>query len=316
VTPVAITPRSFRQVQGEHLELLAANGIPARFPEPERPLGEREMVALVGGCRALIVGVDPVTDAVLAAGPLRLVVKYGSGLDNVDLEAAQRRGVRVVATPGTNSPSVAELAVAMMFALARHLVPHQRAMVDGSRTRRLGIELAGRQLGIIGYGNVGRRVAALGRCLGLGVVAHDPFVAVEDGSLVGWHEVLASDIVSVHVPYDRTTHHLIDRAALSAMRQGSLLINTSRPPIVDEAALADALDAGSLGGAAFDDLGEDAAIMGRLLASDRFLATPHCGAATVEAARRTAVATVRVVLEHRDLWQDSGVGADMTGRGP
>ncbi|CAN5712207.1 phosphoglycerate dehydrogenase [soil metagenome] len=301
---VAITPRSFRGVSGEHLELLRSSGIEAHFPDHERTLREDEMVDFVRGCRALIVGVDPVPEMVLAAGPLQLVVKYGSGLDNVDVAAAERRGVRVVATPGTNSRSVAELAVALMFALARHLVPHHQGMTDGTRRRITGIELADRRLGVIGYGNVGRQVAALAGCLGLRVVAHDPFTSVRDACAVGLDEALASDIVSLHMPYDPSTHHFIDGAAMTAMPEGSLLINTSRPPIVDAAALAEALDSGHLGGAAFDDLGDDAVLNAHLLASGRFLATPHCGAATVEAVQRTALATVRALIEHRDVWRE------------
>jgi D-3-phosphoglycerate dehydrogenase len=303
MTPLPITPRGFRRVDGEHKELLAANGLEPRYPEVDRVLTEEEMVDLVTGCRAVIVGVDPVTDPVLAAGPLSLVVKYGAGLDNVDLDAAARRDVRVVPTPGTNAPSVAELTIGLMLALARGLVPHHQAMVDGSRSRRVGVELAGRRLGIIGYGHVGRRVAELARCLGMDVLVHDPLVEVEGYEQVGLDDIVDCDVVSIHAPQTEATHHLIDRGALAALRPDALLINTARPAIVDQTALADALDRGQLGGAAFDDLTEDPAISARLLASDRFIATPHCGATTNEAVVRTGAATVRAVLEHRSLWQ-------------
>jgi D-3-phosphoglycerate dehydrogenase / 2-oxoglutarate reductase len=300
---VPVTPRSFRQVPGEHQELLLANGMVPRYPTVDRLLREAEMIELVAGCRVLLVGLDPVTDAVLAAGPLALVVKYGSGLDNVDLEAAERRGVRVVPTPGTNSPSVAELTIALLFALARDVVPHHRAMVDGSRARKLGIELAGRQLGILGFGNIGRRVAALAHCIGMQVVVHDPFATASDFEVVGFERLLRSDAVSIHVPYSDATHHLIDRRALEAMRPEAILVNTSRPAIVDLAALADALEGGRISGAAFDDLSGEQDAIARLLASDRFVATPHCGAATIDAVVRTGTAAVRALLEHRSLWQ-------------
>jgi D-3-phosphoglycerate dehydrogenase len=300
---VPITPRSFRQVEGEHQRLLAANGLEPRYPAVDRTLREDEMVALVSGCRTLIVGLDPVTEAVMAAGPLSVVVKYGSGLDNVDLAAADRLGVRVLPTPGMNAPSVAELTIGLMFALARAVVPHHRAMVDGSRTRRMGIELAGRRLGILGFGNIGRRVAALAGCLGMDVVVHDPLVTATGFVQADLEGALACDVVSIHVPLDDTTRHLIGREALTVMAPGALLINTSRPPIVDLAALADALEEGRLGGAAFDDLAGEPGAVARLLACDRFLATPHCGAATVDATVRTGTATVRALLEQRDLWQ-------------
>jgi phosphoglycerate dehydrogenase-like enzyme len=201
---------------------------------------------------------------------------------------------------------VAELALALMFALARGLVFHHGGMADGTRTRRVGIELAGRQLGIIGYGAIGRRVAALARSIGMEVVTHDPFVAPDLMAAGGvqaaaWHDVLGSDVVSVHAPYGEATHHLVDRDALATMPPGGLLVNTARPAIVDAAALADDLESGHLGGAAFDDLGPDATVNARLLACDRFIALPHCGATTVDAVVRTGSAAVRAIVEHQSL---------------
>ena len=307
---VPITPRSFRQVPGDHQALLAANGLEARYPDVDRILREDEMVELVSGCRVLLVGVDPVSEAVMAAGPLAFIAKYGSGLDNVDLAAAGRRGIRVVATPGMNAPSVAELTVALMFALARDVVFHHTGMASGTKARRVGIELAGRRLGVLGYGAIGRRVAALGRALGMSVAVHDPATGAEaarDGfEMLTWEALPPrSDLLTVHVPHDDSTHHLVGREALSAMPAGSLLLNTARPDIVHAAALVDALESGHLGGAAFDDLGGDAEANARLLASGHFIATPHCGAATVEATVRTGSATVRAILEHRSLWAES-----------
>lgn len=303
MTVVPITPRGFRRVDGEHKELLAANGLEPRYPTVDRTLTEEEMLELVAGCRAVIVGLDPVTDAVMAAGPLSLVVKYGAGLDNVDLDAASRREVLVVPTPGANSQSVAELTIGLMLALARGLVYHHGTMVDGTRSRRVGMELAGRRLGIIGFGYVGRRVAELASCLGMKVLVYDPVVEVAGYEQVAFECVLGCDVVSIHAPHSEATHHLIDADALAAMRPGALLVNTARPAIVDEAALADALEGGHIGGAGFDDLTDDATIGDRLLASDRFIATPHCGATTHEAVVRAGSATVRAVLEHRERWE-------------
>lgn len=303
MTTLPITPRGFRRVDGEHKELLAANGLEPRYPTVDRTLSEEEMVELVAGCRAVIVGLDPVSDVVMAAGPLSLVVKYGAGLDNVDLDAASRRGILVVPTPGANSLSVAELTMGLMLALARGLVSHHGAMVDGTRSRRIGMELAGRRLGIIGFGNVGRRVAELSSCLGMHVLVHDPVVKVSGYEQVALERILACDVVSIHAPHSEATHHLIDAEAIAAMPPDALLVNTARPAIVDEAALADALERGHLGGAASDDLTKDPEVGARLLASDRFIATPHCGATTYEAVVRAGVATVRAVLEHRDRWE-------------
>jgi D-3-phosphoglycerate dehydrogenase / 2-oxoglutarate reductase len=297
VSEVAITPRSFRSVPGEHLEILRRAGVDVRYPEAERALDEADMVELVRGCWGLIVGVDPVTEAVLCAGPLRAVVKYGSGTDNIDIEAAGRRGVRVSATPGANARSVAELAVGLLLALARHIVAHDRSIRGGSWGRRMGIELAGRVLGIVGYGAVGRQVAALGRALGMQVVAHDRYVDHADVSLVDLDSLLMqADAVSLHVPLTDETRHLIGGRELALMRPDAILVNTCRGGVVDEEALARALVDGRLGGAAFDSFEREPPGASPLFEIDTFVASPHAGAATGEAARRTGLAAVTELL--------------------
>jgi len=300
MSAVAVTARSFRQVPGEHQELLRAAGLPVRFAEADRPLDEEELVELVRGCWGLIVGVDPVTAAVLDAGPLRVVVRFGSGTDNVDLEAAGRRGVRVAATPGANARSVAELTIGLLLALARHLVLHDREIRSGSWSRHTGIELAGRRLGVVGYGAVGRQVAAIAAALGMEVVATDPAVPDADVPLVDLETLLASsDAVTLHVPLADDTRAMIGATQLDRMRPQALLVNTSRGGLVDEPALAQALAAGRLGGAAFDTFEREPPQGSPLLALDSFIASSHAGAATVEAARRTGVAAVRELLAGR-----------------
>jgi phosphoglycerate dehydrogenase-like enzyme len=300
VTAVAITPRSFRQTPGEHHDLLAKGDLDVRFPDQERPLNEAELIELVRGCAGLIVGVDPVTERVLEAGPLRVVVKYGSGTDNIDLGAAERMSVKVSSTPGANARSVAELTIALLLALARHLAAHDRAVRAGSWSRQAGIELAGKRLGVVGYGAVGREVARLAACLAMEVVAHDPFVETAEVDLVGLDELLASsDAVSLHVPLDDSTRGMIGATALERMHSGTLLVNTARGGLVDEDALADALSSGRLGGAALDAFAAEPPIGSPLLGLENVVFSPHAGAATAEAAQRTALQAVRQLL--RDL---------------
>jgi D-3-phosphoglycerate dehydrogenase / 2-oxoglutarate reductase len=297
MSAVAVTARSFRQVPGEHQELLRAAGLPVRFAEADRPLDEEELVELVRGCWGLIVGVDRVTAAVLDAGPLRVVVRFGSGTDNVDLEAARRRGVRVAATPGANARSVAELAIGLLLALARHLVLHDREVRSGSWSRHTGIELAGRRLGVVGYGAVGRQVAGIARALGMEVVATDPVVREADVPLVGLETLLASsDAVTLHAPLADDTRAMIGAAELDRMRPQALLINTSRGGLVDEWALAEALAAGRIRGAAFDTFEREPPEGSRLLELNNFVASPHAGGATVEAVTRAGIIAVRELL--------------------
>lgn len=297
MTIVAVTPRSFRSTPGEHLERLRASGVDVRFPTEERPLDEGELTRLVLGCAGLIVGVDPVTERVLRAGPLRVVVKYGSGTDNIDVEAARRLGIRLASTPGANARSVAELAIALLLAVARHVALHDRRVRAGSWSRAAGTELAGKRLGVVGYGAVGREAARIARALGLEVVAFDPFVEKADVPLTTLDELLAvADAVSLHVPLDETTRGLIDADAIARMRPGALLVNTARGEIVDEDALAEALRTGRLGGAGLDCFASEPPHGSPLLELDNVVLSPHAGAATVEAVRRTALAAVELLL--------------------
>jgi phosphoglycerate dehydrogenase-like enzyme len=294
MTTVAVTPRSFRETPGEHHERLRESGLDVRFPVQDRPLDEREMVELVRGCVGLIVGIDAVSDSVLAAGPLHAVVKYGSGLDNIDLSAARRRNVRVEATPGANARSVAELAIALLMALARHVPYHDRVVRGGAwGDRRTGVELAGKRLGIVGYGAVGRETARLALAIGMEVTVCDPFISEAEATLASLEQLLeTSDAVSLHVPLDETTRGLLGRPQLASMRPGALLVNTARGGLVDEEALFDALAAGHLAGAALDCFASEPPGDSPLLALETVIATPHVGAATSEAVRRAALEAV------------------------
>jgi D-3-phosphoglycerate dehydrogenase / 2-oxoglutarate reductase len=300
MTVVAVTPRSFRETPGEHLERLRA-AVDVRFPELDRPLDEDEMLELVRGCEGLIVGVDPVTTGVLEAGPLRVVVKYGSGMDNIDVAAAERLGVRVGSTPGANARSVAELAVALLLALARNVATHDRGIRKSSWKRTTGTELAGKRLGIVGYGAIGREVAEIARRgLGMEVVAHDPLVDEAAVPLLPLDEVLAtSDAVSLHLPLTNETRGLIGAAELTAMKPGAFLVNTARGGLVDETALAEALQSGRLAGAALDGFEEEPLGASPLRELDNVVLSPHAGAATRDAVLRTASRAVDQLL--RDL---------------
>lgn len=298
MSSVAVSPRSFREVPGRHRELLEGSGLVTVYPSVDRHLTEEEMIVLVDGSDALIVGIDPVTSRVLEAGPLRVVAKYGSGLDNIDLEAAERLGIVVESTPGANSQAVAELTFALLLGLARRVVPHHVSAASGKWDRHMGVELMGRQLGLIGLGQVGRRVARMAGGLGMELVAHDPFVDHGDFPMVGIDELISSsDAISLHVPLTRETRHMVDADFLARMRPGAFLVNTARYALADIDAIADALASGRLAGAAFDDFEERPGPGSPLWGMTGFLASPHAGASTVEAVERAGVAAVEIVLE-------------------
>lgn len=261
--------------------------------DPER------LLPLLRDAHALVVRSSPVTAALLRGAPgLRVVGRHGAGLDNIDLDAARLQGVAVVHTPAANAASVAEFVILATLALGRRLLPARDALANrelhgrGSLPGAVvaaglgGTMLAGRTLGLVGLGAVGREVAHRARALGASVVATDPAVsrAPEHVELTDLATVLTrSDVLSLHVPLLPSTEHLIDRAALAQLPPGALLVNTARGGVVDDAAVLAALDGGELGGYAVDVYDpEPPAPDHPLLRHPRVLATPHLAAMTVD----------------------------------
>lgn len=228
---------------------------------------------------------EPVTEAVIEASPrLRLIQKIGVGVNTIDLEAAARRGVRVCNMPGTNSRAVAEAALALMLAALRRL-----ASFDAATRRGRGwswdpdlqdhlLELGGRCVGLVGYGSVPRILAPILGALGAEVIYHARTAKPEAvGEFCTLPELLArSDIVSLHVPLDRGTRHMIDAEALAAMKDGAVLVNTARGGLVDEPALVEALRTGRLRAAGLDTFEQEPTPADNpLLLLDSVVVMPH-----------------------------------------
>lgn len=276
--------------------------LPARFHVRAGRSGpafsEAELEGLVGDVDALAINSrDPITARVIAAAPrLKVIAKAGSKpTSNVDLAAAERHGVRVTWTPGANAVSVAEMALAMMLTMVKRLPElSERLRAGGWRSYDLlGGELAGKTLGLVGLGAIGREVAQRFRAFGGRVVAYDPFVHAQAASRFGVERMELSqlyacaDFVSLHCEMNEHTARMIDARALACMKPGAILVNTARGGLVDEAALLEALDAGALAGAALDVFAtEPPAKDSRLLTHPRVLATPHISAFTHEASFR------------------------------
>jgi phosphoglycerate dehydrogenase-like enzyme len=269
--------------------------------EVVRAFGASESVLIdaIGGCDVLVFrsGVD-ISAAVLdAADSLSLIVRAGSGYDNIDLEPVRRRGIRFIRIPGPGAKAVAELSFAMMLALARDLFWADSSWRAGRwvKSQARGRLLTGRVLGIVGAGNIGSRVGELGAAWGmevLGCVEH-PGPGVEGSlarrgvQLVGLPEVLSrSDFVSVHVPLQDSTRNLIDAAALARMRRGSYLVSLARGGVVDEPALRRALESGHLAGAGLDvHAVEGDGNVPDLADLPNVILTPHIGASTIDSQR-------------------------------
>jgi phosphoglycerate dehydrogenase-like enzyme len=260
------------------------------FNETRKPLGGAALVQFLGGYRRAITGLEVLDETIFAALPeLKLVSKYGVGLDMIDFDAARRHGVTIRHTPGVNAQAVAELTLAFMIMLARRLPALTREMRDGIWTHGGGRQLSSATVGVVGCGHVGQAVARLCRAFGARVLAHDivnyaEFFRAHDVTLLTLPLLLAeSDFVSIHVPLDASTRGMIGAAEIAQMKPGAFLINTARGGIVDERAVQDALIAEIIAGAAFDVFSTEPFPHTELLRLPNFVSTPHVGGASEEA---------------------------------
>ncbi len=232
-----------------------------------------------------------------AATRLKVVGRAGIGVDNVDVKACSAKGVVVMNTPFGNAITTAEHAMAMMLALARH-IPQANASTQAGKWEKskfMGIELTGKQLGLIGAGNIGSIVAQKALGYGLRVSAYDPFLTEERADQLGIDKLeldellIQSDIISLHVPKTPDTTNIINANALNKMKKGSLLINCARGGLVDELALKAALQNGHLRGAALDVYEQEPAKENTLFGLPNVICTPHLGASTAEAQEKVAI---------------------------
>ena len=239
-----------------------------------------------------------------AAANLKVIGRPGVGVDNIDLNTAQERGITVVNTPTSTSSSVAELTIALMFALARSIPAADRSMKSGLWEKKalVGFELQGKTLGIIGVGNIGSLVAEKAVKLGMHVMACDVRCLDEKVKSFGAApttkgKVCAqSDILSLHIPLTEQTMGIIDRRTIQQMKRGVYIINTSRGAVIDEKALLEALQSGMVAGAALDVHAVEPPGKSELVAHPNVIATPHIGAQTTQAQDRTSEQIAREVL--------------------
>lgn len=253
---------------------------------------------------------DRVDDTFLDAAPnLKIVANVAVGYNNIDVAACQRRGVVVTNTPGVLTEATADLTMALLLMVTRRLGEGDRLIRSQQPWQwgmfmMLGAGIQGRQLGIVGMGAIGQALAARAKAFGMNIVysnlfALDPEVEERLGARrVERDELLAtSDIVSLNCPYNDETHHLIDAAALDRMKPSAFLINTARGPIIEEAALVDALTSGSIAGAALDVYENEPDVHPGLLGLDNVAMLPHLGSATVETRNAMAELAARNVVE-------------------
>jgi len=291
------------EVAREGIDLLAS-----RHQVDER-IGctREELAAILPDYEALIVRSQVQVDADLIAAGSHLVVigRAGVGVDNVDLEAATRAGITVVNAPTGNTIAAAEHTLALLYGVARRTAAADASVRRGEwqRTEFTGLELRGRTLGIIGLGKIGQAIAVRAGAMEMVVIGADPYVTPEQAAnhgveLMDMAMLLErADVVTVHVPLTRATRNLIGKAEIAQLRRGSIIINVARGGIVDEAAVAEALESGHLAGAGFDVFLEEPPTGSPLLTAPNTLLTPHLGASTAEAQVLVAEEVAAQVLD-------------------
>ena len=294
---ILIVSRSFGVYCSEAIEILKGFSLVER----RRVSTKDELKNVVKGYDGLVLGNEKLDrEVLLEADKLKIVARHGIGVDNIDLDAATEKGVVVTYTPGANSDSVAEYAVALMLNLMRRINKAHEETSKGGWRRFLGFELTGKTVGIIGFGRIGRKVARKLSGFDVKILVYDPYVDREDverhgAKPVGLEDLLrASDVVTLHVKLTGETKHLINGERLKLMRRGAFLINTSRGAVVDEEALYEALKDGKLGGAALDVFEQEPVNPDNpLLTLDNVIVSPHMANFTVEALRRMDMMNAR-----------------------
>ena len=294
---ILLTTCSFQDTPGPHHALMAAQGWEVVCERG--PLGEARMLELAGGFDGLLCGDDAITRAVLEKSlpRLKMISKYGIGLDKIDIPATKELKIPVLFTPGVNHTTVAEHTFGLMLGLTKQIVATAAAARRGEWLRLTGHEIFGKTLGIIGLGRIGKEVGIRARAFGMQVIAFDPFW---DDAFAATHDVTRcatmdevlerSDVLSIHCNLSEETRALICRDKISTMKDGVVIINCARGEIIESADVAAALHSGKLGGYGADVLDcEPPPADHPLLAAPNCVITPHIGSRTYESVPRQAM---------------------------
>jgi D-3-phosphoglycerate dehydrogenase len=295
----------YAELCGRGRQLLVDNGFTLIENQTTVPWTAAELQQHIRTADAAVAGVEIFDRSALAeAASLRIVSRLGVGLDNVDLAEARARDIDVINVPGGNAEAVAELALGFILSLLRRLPEMNEAARAGRWDRYVGRELAGTRIGLLGFGAIARLLSARLSGFDVTIKAYDPYADPADAAALGVtlvpldDAVADVDIVSVHVPHLPTTHHLVNDQLIARMREGTLLINTSRGGLVDEAALVRGLEAGRIAGAGLDVFEhEPVDPQNPLFAHAGVVTAPHAGADTVEAYDRIGWATAQAIVD-------------------
>lgn len=307
---IAVASRSFSKNETLKTELLGAFGndpdVTISFNDAGLSLSGEELIRFLQNADRAIIALETINDEVLSACPsLRVIGKYGVGLNNIDLDACARHDVRIGWTPGVNRQSVAEMCVALAISVQRRLFESNRRILEGKWGQLSGPQLSSSTVGIIGFGNVGRAFANLLRPFGCTVLVNDLKDFRGDPALGGLEQVTfeelisRADVVSLHVPSTKLTRNLINADAFRLMKPSAILINTARGDVVDNSALKQALGANHIAGAALDVFQPEPPIDNELLQLPNLISTAHLGGSSFEAILAMGRAAIQGLSAHR-----------------
>ncbi len=301
---VLSTSPTFGHYVSEPVDYLKTHGCTIDLIPQGKKLSQEELIQTVSEYEGVIVGIEKITPPVIeGAKKLKIIAKHGAGVDNIDVKTASARGIVVTSAPGTNSDSVADLTMGLFLSLARRIPFADHSVRTGGWPRLVGFQICQKVLGIIGLGDIGKRVAKRASGFGMKVVAYDVFkdeaFARQWGiTYVSLDDLLRSaDFISIHIPSIPATHKMIGERELRLMKKEAFLVNISRGDIVDEDALYRILKEKRIQGAGLDVFSSEPPKESPVLTLDNVILTPHMGAYTVEALRETGMICVRGIVD-------------------
>lgn len=299
-----VSPTSFLKPENAQAKaMLEAFADEILYSELGVPLKGDEILQRLDGADGYIAGLDYITADVVNRMPdsVKVISRYGAGVDRVDIAACTARGIAVTNTPGANATAVCELALGLMLALARNIPALHSAVMGGGWPRGSGTELSGRTLGVVGMGAIGKKLAVRAKAMEMDVVAYDPnfdevFAAAYDVKRVTLDELIQeANVISLHLPLTKATKNIIGAERIGAMRHGTILINTARGGLIDEAAAARAVLQGRLR-VGMDAFLEEPPSSSPLKGLEHVIFTPHTGAHTAEAVARMGMMSVENII--------------------
>ncbi|KMZ53764.1 phosphoglycerate dehydrogenase [Dorea sp. D27] len=303
---ILITASHYEELCQDAKQMLEEHGHELIINKSDMPYYTYEQIAqVIGDVDGAVIGLDDWTEDIFKIAPkLKVIAKFGVGVDNIDIRKAKEYGIKVINAPGQNSNAVAELTIGLMIGVLRGIIPLHKKMENGEWVRRVGHEIKGKTIGLLGFGAIARLTAEKLMKFDAEVIASDLYpderlAAEYDVKMVTQKELLSrSDIISVHIPASEKTYHLLDAEAFNRMKDEAYIINCARGSIIDTDALCRALKSGRIGGAALDafeaePLTKDAEI----LACGNVICTPHTGAETYEAYKNVSMCTAQGVID-------------------